>query len=1117
MAQLSFGVLGPLRAERAGSTLALKGPRHRAVLARLLVARGHVVSVDQLIGDLWEQPPRGAVGAIQTFVADLRRALEPERQARTPAEILVTAAPGYALRTAPDAVDADRFAAAVRHTTELLAAGQPDGALSTIDAALDLWQGPAYAEFAEQGWARGEVDRLDNLQQLAVEQRAAALVELARPAEAISGLEALVAEHPLREHAWQLLAVAMYRSGRQSDALAALRRIRELLRTELGADPGPELRQVEADILAQAPHLLPTTKTTRTAVRGTGFVGRSSELAALHRAADHVVRHGHAQLVLLTGEAGAGKTALAEELSTALAADGWITARGESPADLGVPPGWPWNRIVAALTAAGVASPPANPAGAPPLADTPAPAGAPLPADTSISVDAPPLADTPSPTDAPSPTGALTPDTPASMDPAEARFLFHRNAAEQLAAVARRAPVLLVFDDVHNAGAETLDLLTALIVGGIAGPVLVLATYRSTEIGGELTAALGKMARTEPVRVYLTGLSEADTDALVRAIAGPDLAAAAAAGIHQRSNGNPFFVRELSRLLRDEGAAALDTIPAGVREVIRHRLALLPQPAQTVVAQASVLGEDVDREILFELADDAERTMDSLETSLAAGLFTERPDGTLHFTHTLVRDTVYRDISGPRRAQWHGQIAALLERTGTAEVSVLAHHFTRAHSRATAAAAARYARAAALDAEQKFAIAEAARQWRAALDAFDRMPEPDLSAQLEATTGLARALAVTGGLAEARHYRGLAVIRAERQGDPTLTARVISAFDIPGVWTTNDDPELAGRLVAAAERTIAVLPADHRELRARLCTTVAMELRGAADDRGLHAAAEAETIARGLGDPALLAFALNGRFMHTFQRAGLSADRARIGAELIALGQQHRLPTFAVLGHLIGIQTDCATGALPAAAANATAADRLGAEYELPMVGIFTRWFSALRTAITGAHDEAAAAYRSAATGLAGSGMPGVEHGLLPLALLCLRLRHGLALRDDFATAAWGPHEPWVRPILLLDKGLRDEATVALRATPESPRDLLLELRTCLTARAAEALGDEPLMRRCYDQLLPAAQELAGAGTGLLTLDPVATYLAELATALGDSAAAARHRRQADTLIRRAR
>ncbi|GAA5099372.1 hypothetical protein GCM10023319_62340 [Nocardia iowensis] len=1065
MAQLSFGVLGPIGAERAGKSLPLKGPRHRAVLARLLVARGRMVSVDQVIDDLWERPPRGAVGAIQTFVADLRRVLEPDRPPRTPAAVLVTVPPGYALRTEPDAVDADRFATAVEHTAELLAAGRFDRALTTIDAALPLWQGPAYAEFAEQGWARAEVDRLDGLRLTAVEQRAAALIDLARAAEAVPVLNTLLAEHPLREHAWQLLAVALYRSGRQSDALAALRRIRDLLRTELGADPGPELQRVEADILAHAPHLL--APAARTSPRGGGFVGRRLEFAALRHAAEDAARHGHARLALLAGEAGAGKSALAQEISFALTDSGWTAARGESPSDVGVPPGWAWTSILATLTTA--ADPEGQPAG---------PAG--------------------------------HPPTAASPDPAEARFLFHRAAAEYLGSVSQRTPVLLVFDDIHNAGAETLDLLAALVTGGIAGPVLIVATYRSTEISTELTAALGKMARAEPVRVYLSGLSETDTAALVREIAGPDIAEPTVHRIHRRSNGNPFFVRELARLLRDEGAVAIDAVPAGVREVIRHRMAMLPQPAQTVVQQAAVLGEDVDREILIDLVGDESRALDSLETSLAAGLFTELPDGLLRFTHALVRDTVYHDISGPRRARWHGTIGALLEKTGTAPVSVLAHHFVRAHSRTTAAPAARYASAAAVEAERGFALAEAVRQWRAALDAFDRMPEPDPAAQLEATTGLARGLAVTGALGEARHYRRLAVTQAGQWVDPMLAAQVISAFDVPAVWTTNDDPELSRHVIAAAERTLAALPAECRALRARLCTTIALELRGAADDRGLRAAEEAEAIARELGDPALLAFALNGRFMHMFHRAGLSAERARIGGELIALGRQHRLVTFEVLGHLIGIQTACATADIASADAHAAAADQLATEYELPMVGVFNHWYAALRTAITGSPHQAEAAYRAAAASLAGSGMPGVERGLLPLALLCLRLRHGLP-SNDAATAEWGPYEPWVRPIILLDNGLREEAAEALRAIPDSPRDLLLELRTCLTARAARALGDEPMMRRCYDQLLPAATELAGAGSGLVTLEPVAHYLAELATALGKPEAATAHRQQAGT------
>ncbi|MGX1763132.1 SARP family transcriptional regulator, partial [Streptomyces lydicus] len=147
------------------------------------------------------------------------------------------------------------------------------------------------------------------------------------------------------------------------------------------------------------------------------------------------------------------------------------------------------------------------------------------------------------------------------------------------------------------------------------------------------------------------------------------------------------------------------------------------------------------------------------------------------------------------------------------------------------------------------------------------------------------------------------------------------------------------------------------------------------------------------------------------------------------------------------------------------------------MVGVFTEWFAALRTALTGSPAQAEAAYRAAAESLGGSGMPGVEQGLLPLALCCLRLRHGLPT-DPAATEQYGPYEPWIRPIALLDSGLREEAAIALLATPDSPRDLLYELRTCLTARAALALGDETTMLRCYDQLLPAATELAGAGSG---------------------------------------
>ncbi len=158
MEAVTFGVLGPVTAERAGDALALKGPRHRAVLARLILARRRVVPLDRLVRDLWEEPPPRAVGAVRTFVGDLRRALEPDRPPRAPARLLVTEGPGYALRAAPDDVDAWRFEAAVAEADRLPAAQAPD----RLRAALAQWRGPAYAEFAGRSGPAGNAPASPN-------------------------------------------------------------------------------------------------------------------------------------------------------------------------------------------------------------------------------------------------------------------------------------------------------------------------------------------------------------------------------------------------------------------------------------------------------------------------------------------------------------------------------------------------------------------------------------------------------------------------------------------------------------------------------------------------------------------------------------------------------------------------------------------------------------------------------------------------------------------------------------------------------------------------------------------------------------------------------------------
>ncbi|WP_117214558.1 AfsR/SARP family transcriptional regulator [Allorhizocola rhizosphaerae] len=255
---VTFGVLGPLQARTEAGLVDLAGPRQQSVLARLLVARGHVVAADRIVSDLWrDEPPPRAQAALQAYVSHLRRGLEPDRPPRAPARLLVTAPPGYALRTEVSAVDGWIFEDLVRDAAQL---STPDRALPLLDRALALWRGPAFGAFADEPWAHGEAQRLEELRLDAIEKRAAALLGLGRADAVIPELRAFLADYPLREESWRLLATALYRTGRQGDALESLRTARAVLADELGTDPGPTLRRLEIQLLN---HALPDTSPTR--------------------------------------------------------------------------------------------------------------------------------------------------------------------------------------------------------------------------------------------------------------------------------------------------------------------------------------------------------------------------------------------------------------------------------------------------------------------------------------------------------------------------------------------------------------------------------------------------------------------------------------------------------------------------------------------------------------------------------------------------------------------------------------------------------------------------------------------------------------------------------------
>ncbi|MFB8064817.1 AfsR/SARP family transcriptional regulator, partial [Streptomyces rubiginosohelvolus] len=241
---VQFGLLGPVTAWDTGGALLLGAPRHREVLGRLLIARGRVVPVGRLVADLWEdEAPAGAVGAVRTFVAALRRALEPGRPPREPSRLLVTDGPGYALRAGREAVDAWRFEDAAARADQ----APPRSAVELWDTALACWRGPVLADFPAAAWAAAERARLDALRLDAVERRADALLATGAARDAVADLHAHVAEHPGREDGWVLLATALDRAGRRGEALRALAQARDAL-----SGGGGALARTEARILGSA-------------------------------------------------------------------------------------------------------------------------------------------------------------------------------------------------------------------------------------------------------------------------------------------------------------------------------------------------------------------------------------------------------------------------------------------------------------------------------------------------------------------------------------------------------------------------------------------------------------------------------------------------------------------------------------------------------------------------------------------------------------------------------------------------------------------------------------------------------------------------------------------------
>ena len=655
---LQFQILGPFTVTGDDSRpVDLGGAKPAALLAMLALRPNELVPADRLIEDLWDgQPPATAPKTLQVHVSRLRRVL--------PDGVISTTSGGYVLVAEPDQVDAQRFSELVAEGTAAMADGAHARASGRLRAALGLWRGDALADFAYASFAQDPIARLDGLRTVAREAAIEAELALGRHAELIPELRELVKRHPLSEHLRAQLMLALYRSGRQAEALGVYRAGRRILVDQLGIEPSEELRELErrileqdAELAAPQPVRTPRAQSSERPSRG-ALVGYEQELASLEDLLEQALL-GQGRFALISGEPGIGKSRLADELAAVAQARGAQVVWGRCATGGGAPAYWPWIQILRAL-----------------VADRD-----PASLRTALGAGGGELVQ-------------LVPDlgdlvaAAEVSDPEEGRFRLHDAAAAFVARIATERPLVIVFDDLHAADASSLALLQFAASALLAAPVLIVATYRDTEVAGEsgITDSIGELARTtDCLQLVLTGLTEEDTAHFVEVTAGVEPMPALAAAVHAASSGNPLFVTELVRLLRTEdrlheiGADEALALPRGVDQVIARRAERLSGECRAMLAAAAVIGREFDARLLEQGADEL------LDEAVRARLIdpvTNTPAG-FRFSHELVRQTLQDTLGNADRRRLHAAIATRLEElesapAGAAAVASLAYHYSNA-------------------------------------------------------------------------------------------------------------------------------------------------------------------------------------------------------------------------------------------------------------------------------------------------------------------------------------------------------------------------------------------------------------------------------------------------------
>ena len=1104
-------ILGPLEVVADGRAVALGGSKQRSVLALLILHANQVVARDRLVEELWgPSPPKTVDKALQGCISRLRRALEPEIASADQARVLVTRPPGYALELAADALDLHRFERARADAQAAAARGNYAEASDSLRTGLALWRGPPLGDLAYEPFAQTEIARLEGLRLAALEERLEADLALGRHAAVIAELESLVSAFPLHERFCAQLMLALYRSGRQADALQSYRDARRRLVDELGIDPSPELVRLEQAVLRQDSSLdwaarAVTAEPTRPA--DTVFVGREQELDDLGAVLDEALTQ-RGRVLLISGEPGIGKSTLADQIAAEGRRRGALVLVGRCWEAGGAPPFWPWVQALNAYLRQrdpGVVREQVS-TGAADLAQV-------LPELRGLYDDLPP---------------------PPSSDPEGVRFRFFEATAAFLRRASQAQPLVLVLEDLHAADAPSL-LLLQFLGGALDGSrLLVVCCYRDVDptLRDPLAAAVADLSRRpEASFMSLGGLSESAIERFVKASTGLDPPVAVLASIRRTTGGNPLFVGEMVRLLRTEemlktmlDPGARLSVPEGIRAVIRSRLRHLSDDCSSLLVLAAVLGAEFSLAALEQVSRlDENRLLVILDEAARERVVADVP-GTadrLRFAHALIRDSIYDELAPGRRRQLHREVGDALERLYADNpghhLAELAHHFYESGRPVVAPKALMYARLAAERSLELLAYEEASRLFDVALRILTSTDGQDEATRCELLLRRGEAQARAGDVAHSKASFRDAAELAEALGLPEQLGRAALGYGGRLIWdASRDDPYLMPLL----GRALAELGEADSIIRARLLARLAagpMRDSTADPERRKAIAAEGLEMARRIGDPPTLAQSLAG-YLGAHDSAAFTPRQPAMASEMLAIALEERDLERAIEAYEFRLESWIELGELPAAYADLSEMSRLADELRRPaqqwIIGVYRSFLALLEGRF--AEAERLIETTHALGERASAWTANASHDMQLFLLRREQGRLGDVEQVIRRAAAQSPTYPILRCALtsaLAELGATDAARreldeLAVDDFSGIPFDEEWSASLALLAEAAVTLGDTGRSAVLYELLLPYADRLTVSYTEI-SLGPVARFLGGLAAASGRFDIAARHLRDA--------